>query len=566
MEFNQIDLSLILEPNWNKPVKEYDRALDPLGMNRVNDRMIGELVQGFTALTSRVRYYSFYVWAIEQIRKNKLAKNFTEFKNAFYDLERLYMLASISHEELQPTDNHNDINGSATGRNMWNNNSSTIPLNFTYFGHRLGGYGQYYQGSIVNLGLVEQNDEDEFEKPSETGYLIIKEFDKLANDSKFLSYYKKSNISKKHLLEIGEKICLCKIKKQENSERNNLIDLLFGFIGEKNKYSILRQQSLGLILNTVKQIQNRKATQSQDFLDAMYFKQIKTEKTIVNISIPKKLEDISKKWKIVKAHDSYALASETVLQIFLEFLQNDIIKGKNIEEFYQKAVVNIDKELCEILEINKKFSKESIQNLVQTILKENNIHQTSDLIEQSKQYDTTISMSSKINEQKIIQNIEELLDLDYSDIPKTMANSILLVLLTGLRFISIINSDENSIKWLKRLEKQDTGVLEFTNFVLEQIKQNMSLADFVRNFIEKFVIIQAESIFKDKIRSSTNPKCWFHKEGAKYIKDRDYEAKHRSIRFPSAVSLLHDLDLLDSTEEFVKCTKHTQKILDNILA
>jgi len=557
-------MSQFLEPTWNKPIKEYDRALDPLGMNRVNDRMLGELVQGFTLLTSRARYYSFYVWAIEQIRKKKLAKNFTEFKNAFYDLERLYMMACVSHEEKEPTNNHKDINGSATGRNVWNENSDKIPLNFTYFGHRLGGYGQYYQGSIVNLGLVEQDEDDEFEKPTELGYSIIKDFDALAKESEFLSYYRKPNILKNSMSKIGEKLCLCKIKGQSNSERDSIIKLLFGLIGEKNRYSVSRQESLSLILNTIYQIQENKITTSQDFLDAVYFGQIKNNEKNQLISIPNQLTEISKKWKIVKAHDNFALASESILQIFLEFLKQDLVNGKNLEEFYQKYIPNVNNEVGKILKLNGKFENEPKQNIIHTIIKENNIEINSELLEQSRQYDKTIKISSKINEHIFIENLE-LVDSKNPDISKTIANSTLLVLLTGFRFVNIINSDENSIKWLKRLEKQDVGVLEFTTFVSEQITQNCNFSDFVRNFIQKYVIFQAESIYKDKIRASTNPKCWFHKDGANYLKDRDYRAKHRNIRFPSAVSLLHDLDLLNQTDDSLKCTKQSQIILEKIL-
>ncbi|KER05481.1 hypothetical protein AAA799E16_01874 [Marine Group I thaumarchaeote SCGC AAA799-E16] len=161
--------------------------------------------------------------------------------------------------------------------------------------------------------------------------------------------------------------------------------------------------------------------------------------------------------------------------------------------------------------------------------------------------------------------MEQLIDSKNPDISKSISNSILLILLTGFRFINIINSDENSIKWLKRLEKQDVGVLEFTTFVSQQINQDCNLRDFVRNFIQKYVILQAESIYKDKIRASTNPKCWFHKEGANYLKDRDYKANHRNIRFPSAVSLLHDLDLLNQDDDSLKCAQESQMILEKIL-
>jgi len=558
-------MSQLLEPTWNKPIKEYDIARDPLGMNRVGERMIGELVQGFAVTTPRARYYSFYVWAIDQIRKKKLAKNFIEFKNVFYDLERLYMLACVAHEEKEQG-NHKNISGSGTGREIWEKHSNKIPLNFTYFGNRLGGYGQNYRGSIFNIGLIEQGVEDEFERPSEIGYSVIKNFDILAKESKFLSYYAKPSITKKEILEIGEKLCLCKVKTQANSERDTLVELLFGLIGEKTTYSTSRQESLVSILNIINQVQDKKITASQDFLDAMYCGQIKIDNKSEEISIPSKLYEISKKWKIVKAHDNYALASEAILQVFLEFLQQDIIRGKNIEEFYNKCVIDVDNNINELLKIDKKFKTDPIQNLIQIILKENNIEENLELLQQSEQYDKIIKISSKINEHIFIENIEELVDSDSPDISKTIANSILLVIFTGFRFISIINSNENSIKWLKRLEKQDVGVLEFTNFVSDQIKQNKNLRDFVHDFIQKFVILQAELVYKDKLRSNTaNPKCWFHKEGTNYIKDREYDAKHRNIRFTSAISLLHDLDLLNKTEDSITCTKQSQKILEKVL-
>lgn len=565
MEFNQIGLSLILEPSWNKPVKEYDRALDPLGMNRVNDRMVGELVEGFTSLASRARYYSFYVWAIEQIKKKKLAKTVTEFKNAFYDIERLYMLSCIAHEEVSPTENHTDINGANAGRNVFGRNSDKISLNFTYFGHRLGGYGQYYQGSITNLGLVELEEDDEFEKPTKTGQKIIEAFDKLASESKILSYYKKPNISKKEITEIGNKICLCKLKKQDSGEKNILRELFFGFLDEKNRYAISRQESLALILHSITNMPSKIILQTQDFLDASYYQEIQINDKSKKIVIPDKLKAISKKWKIVKAHDNLALASESILQTFLDFLDENITKGQELEEFYKKVFQKIDDEFVSILKSTKKFSNKPIQVLLTHILEENKILKNiENIIEQSKTYDEKIKISSKISEQVFILNLEEILASKKSNTVKIIANSILLVILTGLRFSWFVKSDDPSVNWLKKLEKHDVGIFKFTNFVEYHIQQNSELKDFTREFIQKYVIDQAELVFTDKIRSSTNPKCWFHKEGARYVRDREYKAKHRNIRFQSAISLLHDLDLVNSTEETLECTNDGQKILDKI--
>ena len=68
-----------LDPIWIKKIKESDRALDPLGVNRVNDRMVGELLQGITTLSSRARYYPVYLWFIDQIHKIKPKADASQF-------------------------------------------------------------------------------------------------------------------------------------------------------------------------------------------------------------------------------------------------------------------------------------------------------------------------------------------------------------------------------------------------------------------------------------------------------------------------------------------------------
>jgi hypothetical protein len=358
---------------------------------------------------------------------------------------------------------------------------------------------------------------------------------------------------------------LCKLKTQENSEREALVNLLFGMMVEKTRHSTLRQESLVLTLDVIRQIQDKKYTNSQDFLDAIYYRQIKIDKENQEITIPSKLDETSKKWKIVKAHDNYALASGAILQSFLEYLDKNP-KGKTIEEFINSCNLKLDDEINQLFNTNKTYKKESLQELIQTVLNKNNIKTNSQLIEQSKQYNKIIKISSKINEHVFVENIEELVDFKNLEIGKTVINSILLVILTGLRFYSITKTDDSSIRWLKRLEKQDLGVLGFTDFVSEQINKNKNLEEFIQKFIQKFVITQAESIFKEKLRSNTaNPKCWFHKSGSNYIRDREHYSEHRNIRFSSAISLLHDLDILNKTDSSITCTKQSQKILESVL-
>ena len=124
-----------LDPIWNKKIKESNIALDPLGVSKVNDRMVGELLQGITTLSSRARYYSVYLWFIDQIHKIKPKADVSQFERMFYDMERIFMLSCVSHEEIETKKNHKDVNGADKGRKIWKESTGKIPLDFTYMGN-----------------------------------------------------------------------------------------------------------------------------------------------------------------------------------------------------------------------------------------------------------------------------------------------------------------------------------------------------------------------------------------------------------------------------------------------
>ena len=374
-----------------------------------------------------------------------------------------------------------------------------------------------------------------------------------------MTHLKKSKISKSELLKIGDKICLCKIKKQVDSEKNKIIELFFELNKHTNNSKKLRQKSLSLLLDVVKQIQKYKIIEPEDFLNACYFQEIEENK----IKINNKFTDVVKKWKIIKAHDNFSLSSELALQAFLKFLEEE--KNQSSEEsFYKKCVSKMDDEINHILQTNEKFSEKPIQDIIHHILKQNNISTDSELYKQSMEFDELVKISSKINEQIFVKTLERLVKSKEIDVTKVITNSTLLVILTGLRFSSIVDSDDESIRWLKQKTRQDVGVIEFTKFVSEQIHQNVILKEFVKNFIKKFVIFQAEQTFRGKYNGKTNPKRWFRKEGTQYIKERSYESKHKNVRFEIAISLLDDLDLIDKTDKSIICTNDGEKILKKV--
>lgn len=80
---------------------------------------------------------------------------------------------------------------------------SSIPLDFSYFGNKLGGYGQYYQGVIAKLGLTIIHENSIFEQPTDIGLEVVKAFDEVAKNIGFTDLVGKANASKEVLRELG---------------------------------------------------------------------------------------------------------------------------------------------------------------------------------------------------------------------------------------------------------------------------------------------------------------------------------------------------------------------------
>ena len=555
-----------LDPIWNKKIKESDRALDPLGVNRVNDRMVGELLQGITTLSSRARYYSVYLWFIDQIHKIKPKADVSQFERMFYDMERIFMLSCVSHEEIETKKNHKDVNGADKGRKIWKESTGKIPLDFTYMGNTLGGYGYYYQGPIQSLGLRQQLVDDEFERSSELGKKIIAPFDEIAKQTEFLSLLGKNNTSKKSIQEIGTKLCLCKLKDPETNEKNALRQLFFAENGNYYREAIFRRESLTLFLSIIQQA-NKKLVRlnTQSFLSACYFNQIQENGNTFPIVIPTKLSDISDKWKIVKAQDHLAYTLDSILQCFLQFLKTK--NGASLDEFFE--TVFSDKLQREINSItNKANSKNSIlDNNLKAILEliiSSNLQDANfaDIEKTSKDFDEKTSILSSVNEHNCIKNIEGELKTKKPDVVKVVANGVFVVLITASRMFWRNTQRTPAWDWLSKLQRDDIGVKEFCSEIMSEFKTDQtSFREFIRSFIKNRVIINHDKIYRAKLHSNSVQKNFFEKAGNNYRQVRERKAEHRNIRFDSVVSLLNDLDLVNLSDNTLECTVEGEKTI-----
>lgn len=138
------------------------RGLDPLGLSNTSDATFSMLLPGLNNVTGRIRYYSFYCWLLSQYEALEL-KN----EQRFFIRKAEYLVALIAqtfengitgipgsnyaikrYEEETATFNLDDGVGSYSGT-----------TDKTYWKSPWGAFGQYYLGSLRDIGLISEKSE-----------------------------------------------------------------------------------------------------------------------------------------------------------------------------------------------------------------------------------------------------------------------------------------------------------------------------------------------------------------------------------------------------------------------
>jgi hypothetical protein len=155
-----------IRTDWVKPPIETG-GLDHLGVQAPCIQIYSQLLPGITNVTDRARYYSFYLWLLNEFEKKSWRQK-DELVQQLRKADCLFSLISIRHGQLNSSSAVHD--GSAVGSNTlkpllsrleagksiclsdythFNDNDKT-----RYFKNPFGGLGQYYFGVLYELKLM----------------------------------------------------------------------------------------------------------------------------------------------------------------------------------------------------------------------------------------------------------------------------------------------------------------------------------------------------------------------------------------------------------------------------
>jgi hypothetical protein len=266
---------------WLKPTPQI-KGQDPLGVRAPCENIYSQLLPGITNVTDRADLYAFYPWLIWALERHEGPLKKKPFFETLRRAECLQTLIGNWHT------NHTDEASWRHGAGLVGRDKLTPALahlqagksirlstyatldeetGTRYFKNKLGGLGQYYLGSLRDLGIIE-GDVREIKYVTERGGILAESFEKKINRRLFFETLEKDRISLEGVKGLRQ-FCPCYLTKNE-VKRDALVDLFFNrpsaFFDVGNDS---RRDSLFLLLNLTSQLEadNNPATSPRNLVD-----------------------------------------------------------------------------------------------------------------------------------------------------------------------------------------------------------------------------------------------------------------------------------------------------------
>ena len=318
-------------PAPNKFSREVSAGRDFLGQQSFVQYMADRCLPSFTNATQMVRYYSFWAWAFEMLRRN-IGED-TKGENAWWYLMKLETALMISNKHRDP-----DMSGMPgiskiphASDEIIKFNSNTDVTKYSRDRKVTAYTAVQYSPSLGTLNIVKRNGHE---------YLILKYGKKLAKifDKNIRSYKgydilvspKTKKIKWKLLKEMEDAFSLEVLPKEEQQVFIKIIEQSTSLIpgsGEKSQ----RVYTTMFILDAVQKL----TIKNPDDLLANLWRR--------NYNPPEALVDNTEGWIIVEARRYYQIAIEAILSSFCKYISSFKNSTGDFDEFSNDVVKKLSR-------------------------------------------------------------------------------------------------------------------------------------------------------------------------------------------------------------------------------
>lgn len=315
--------------SWLKPPTRAT-GLDHLGTQAPCVKIYGQLLPGITNVTDRARYYSFYPWVVWSYDQRFSKDDFDHFVDMFRRADCLFTLISERHSRQAADAVEHGI--AMAGRNNLLPALDRLTLGEVlklsdyatqdeadtrrYFKSKLGGFSQYYAGTLLELGIMQPSSRSWSYYTKQNGEHLAASIESAAPAELFWAAVEKNEVSLSDLDELSA-FCVCSIESNV-SECHHLRGIFFD---TENKYAedgTQRRRSLGLIQQLVNALPEGVDISQDVFRACTYSEALPAGKEWV---VPESLQLTRKLWAVYVRNDLLSVAFLTVLAISLREMQ-----------------------------------------------------------------------------------------------------------------------------------------------------------------------------------------------------------------------------------------------------
>lgn len=505
----------ILVPFFSRPMT-FVRGLDPLGLQNTSEATFAMLLPGLNNVTGRIRYYSFYCWLLNEYAKRNGSTDPSEQRKFIRRAELIVALINrSSDEEVSAIPGSNYANKLLNDDSISNYNLQTGTYNDdgstegTYWKYASGAFGQYYVGSLLDIGLINERENSSgiFARTSKkegvevSGEDLAFAFDEnisKKNSELFFNCIKKGKIQDDDLQNLIEEFNLSFVSAGSN-ERKLLTKLLL----EKDFPQMLEESPLTFRRKTIKHLLQYAADNNEisdrQFTVEAYDKKGQDEA---------ELDDCLNGWYYYQLNEYWQYSCLGVFNGTMDYLEKEA--GSSWMNLYQM-----------------------VENISEKVVK----HLTEDeIIESGKQKmnDVFYDADSWIDESEMFSLIGE------TKMSERIANSVLLIL-------CLVHRNKTNTDNLKTyggnnaIEKDGDGVtfcLKFQKYLDYTVK------DFLKEFLLTHIIFRHQFVAFRKMGNGIQSTQLFIIEEGKIRRLLNFEPSLTGPRIGRLLGFLHDLGIL----------------------
>ena len=545
------------DPRWTARIDESKGAEDPLGMTRVTNRLLGDLLPGITTISPRPRYIAHHLWALKDTDANDNPTSRTELLEGLYDRERILLLAGKYYAQSDDEKSHTGLVGSSTAGEILETDEDPIALDFSFYSNKGGSYDQNYVGPMATMGLVNTPTGSAYEQPTERGDPIADAYGELADEIGLRNLAQGEQISIDTLESIAPKLSPAAVSNPDSPDREPLRSLYLGRDPPEGyqQQAKTRRGTLTLLLHIAELEGDIVPLTTNSLVNACYYGSVMVDNNVIPANIPSGLKDTAARWKALRSHDYFSYALEAALASWLSYLQRTDEADASLAEFKQMMRSDATYQLmAEQIGVDTITADNPLSHIVGSLwpaATEDSISNPHPLPD--------VPMGHPGSEYTLDNKLQTAISNSHREM--IHATWPLLLLSLALRYESPEGSDAMAWAWMQSHMQDDITPVRFRRHLKERLSEGISIGDFTEWVFDAYVINRANEIAAGKAKGDSASRGYFEETptGWRYV--RSHVPSHWGARFDSAVSVCRDLALLNPNDSQTDLTSAGRKLL-----